>query len=246
MKTFAPVLFFSASCICVAQQPAPSFEVASVRPSTTARTNDAHVDTSPGTLTIRGVSLQFLVEWAWDMPHFQVSGPAWLRDSGFDVVAKSASPVNDDQLRLMLRTLLAERFGMKVHTEKKEMQVYVLTVAKGGPKFHESSTEGPPVFTNAGKGMLVAERVSMPDFAEKISEPLGRPVLDATGLKGRYDIHIDVTAYLTNPGGTGGEIDVMSVLFTALQEQLGVKLESRKDSPEILVVDSASKTPSEN
>ncbi len=211
-----------------------------------ARNNDVHFDTSPVTLTIRGASLQSLVQWAWDMPPFQVSGPAWLRESGFDVVAKSASPVNDDQLRLMLRTLLAERFGMKVHIEKNEMQVYALTVAKGGPKFHESATEGPPVFTNAGKGMLIAERVSMQDFAEKISEPLGRPVIDATGLKGRYDIHIDVTAYLTNPGGSGGEMDVMSVLFTALQEQLGVKLESRKDTPEILVVDSASKTPTEN
>jgi len=86
----------------------------------------------------------------------------------------------------------------------------------------------------------------MSDLAEKISEPLGRPVMDATGLKGHYDIHLDATAYMAAAGNGGGQMDVMSLLLTALQQQLGVKLESRKDTPEILVVDSAEKTPTEN
>lgn len=138
-----------------------------------------------------------------------------------------------------------------MHTERKEVPVYELTIAKGGPKFHESATEGPPVFGNAGKGSLTAERVSMGDFASKVSEPLGRPVIDATGLKGRYDLRIDISAYMAEASATGGEghgqqLDVMSIMFTVLQEQLGVRLEPRKDAVDILVVDHAERTPTEN
>jgi len=84
----------------------------------------------------------------------------------------------------------------------------------------------------------------MSDLAEKISEPLGRPVLDATGMKGHYDIHINALAYMGADGN--GQMDVMSFLFTALRQQLGLKLESGKDTPEILVIDSVQKTPTEN
>ena len=118
------------------------------------------------------------------MPRFQVIGPAWLDDARFDIAAKAAWPADDDQLRLILRTLLADRFGMTVHKEKREMQVYALTVAKSGPKFHETTTEGLPEFTNGGKGSLVANRVTMSELAEKISEPLNRPVIDATDSRG--------------------------------------------------------------
>jgi uncharacterized protein (TIGR03435 family) len=248
MLAHIPVIFILAAASCLAQQPA--FDAASIRPSTHARndineTNDGieFFRVSPGLLTIQGASLRVCIEWAYEIPPFQIQGPDWLKDVGFDIVAKSAGPADEDHMRLMLRTLLAERFGLKTHSEQKEMQVYELTLAKGGPKFHESTTEGPPLFSG-NNGRLVAERVTMSDLAEKISEPLGRPVIDATGLKGRYDIHIDATAYMTSPGSQS--MDVTALLFNALQQQLGVKLESRKDSPQILVVDSVEKTPTEN
>ena len=244
-----PAIFLVAALSCFAQ--APAFDVASVRPSPNAsnglnQLNDGReaIHTSPGSLTIRGASLLMCMQWAYDIPPFQIEGPAWLKDAGFDIVAKAAEPVDDDHMRLMLRTLLATRLGLKAHTERKEMQVYELTLVKGGPKFHESTTEGPPIFSSPGKGALVAERATMSDFAEKISEALGRPVMDATGLKGRYDIHMDATAYMAASGD--GPMDAMGFLFNALQQQLGVKLESRKDTPEILVVDSIEKTPTEN
>jgi uncharacterized protein (TIGR03435 family) len=128
------------------------------------------------------------------------------------------------------------------------MQIYGLTLAKGGPKFQESTDEGPPDFVNGGdRGTLVAHRVTMEDLATKISEPLRRPVLDETGLKGRYEIRIDVTAYMQSEGkGDGQQIDVMSVLFNALQQQLGVKLDSKKENVDILVIDHAEKTATEN
>jgi uncharacterized protein (TIGR03435 family) len=244
-----PAIFLFAALSCFAQMPA--FDVASVRPSPNAanglnQLNDGRepIHTSPGSLTIRGASLRICIQWAYDIPPFQIEGPAWLKDTGFDIVAKAAEPVDDDHMRLMLRTLLAARFGLKAHSERKEMQVYELTLAKGGPKFRESTTEGSPIFSSPGKGALVAERATMSDFAEKISEALGRPVMDATGLKGRYDLHMDATAYMATSGD--GPMDAVGFLFNALQQQLGVKLESRKDTPKILVVDSMEKTPTEN
>jgi uncharacterized protein (TIGR03435 family) len=248
MQAHIPAIFILAAATCLAQTPA--FEAASIRPSTHARndineTNDGleFFRVSPGLLTIQGASLRVCIEWAYEIPPFQIQGPDWLKDVGFDIVAKSSGPADEDHLRLMLRTLLAQRFGLKTHSEQKEMQVYELTLAKGGPKFHESTTEGLPLFSG-NNGRLVAERVTMSDLAEKISEPLGRPVIDATGLKGRYDIHIDATAYMTSPGSQS--MDVTALLFNALQQQLGVKLESRKDSPQILVIDNVEKTPTEN
>ncbi len=241
---FAALPFFLLATIAGAQT--PSFEVASIRPSTTSRVNDVHYDTTPNSLTVRGAALRALIQWAWDVPPFQVEGPGWIDSAGFDVTAKSGTNVTEDQLRLMLRTALASRLGVAVHNDPREMQTYSLTVAKGGPKFKESTSEGPPEFTNAGKGMLVANRVTMAELASKISEPLQKPVIDATGLKGRYDIRIDVTAYMTEAAQGGGSMDVMSILFNALQAQLGVKLDSRKQNVNMLVVDKAEKTPTDN
>jgi uncharacterized protein (TIGR03435 family) len=247
MKTHIPAIFILAAASCLAQ---PAFDAASIRPSPHAGTDYDEMNegrelfrVSPGLLTIHGASLRICIQWAYEIPPFQIQGPDWLKDIGFDIVAKSAGPADEDHLRLMLRTLLAQRFGLKTHSEHKELQVYELTLAKGGPKFHESTTEGPPLFSGNG-GKLLAERVTMGDLAEKISEPLGRPVIDATGLKGHYDIHIDATAYMESSGNDS--MDVKALLFNALQQQLGVKLESRKDTPEILVIDSVEKTPTEN
>jgi uncharacterized protein (TIGR03435 family) len=225
-------------------QTPPAFDVASVRAADGSK-GGSSIQTAPGTLTMRNQSLRNLVLWAYDMPPFQLTAPAWMDDIRFDIAAKAAGPADDDQLRLMLRTLLAERFRLQAHSEYREVPVYALTLAKGGPKFHESTVEGPPDFTR-GKGALIANRVTMAELAEKISEPLGRPVIDATGLKGRYDIRIDITAYAAEQGSGGGDLDVMSILFNALQAQLGVKLEARKDSPEILIVDSVERAPTEN
>jgi uncharacterized protein (TIGR03435 family) len=248
MQAHISAIFIVAAASCCAQK--PSFEAASVRPSPHAGTDYDEVNegqelfrVSPGLLTIHGASPRICIQWAYEIPPFQIQGPDWLKDVGFDIVARAAGPADEDHLRLMLRTLLAERFGLKTHSEHKEVQVYELTLAKGGPKFHESTTEGPPLFSG-NNGRLVAERVTMSDLSEKISEPLGRPVIDATGLKGRYDIHIDATAYMGSSGN--GSMDVTALLFNALQQQPGVKLESRKDTPEILVIDSVERTPTEN
>lgn len=236
------------ACVtCLAQTPAPAFDVASVRAAANGR---PELQVAPGSLTIRNQPLRYLIYWAYDTPPFQITGPDWLNGARFDVVAKAEGTANEAQLRLMLRTLLADRFGLKTHTEKKEMQVYAVTLAKGGPKFTESTSDGPPVFDRGGPTMLTAHNVTVKDLAIQISEPLGRPVLDETGLKGKYEIKIDVSAYMQEAAAAGdkggGQIDVMSVLFNALQAQLGIKLDSRKANVDMLIVDHAEKAPTEN
>lgn len=249
LKTAAPAIALFACLSCLAQTPA--FDVASIRPHVGEMRPD--VQTSPGSLTIRNQTLLYLIQWAYDIPPFRINGPAWLRDARYDVVAKADGGGDDNQLRLMLRTLLANRFGVKTHPEQKEMQVYAITLAKGGPKFPESTDTGPPVFDRGGPTTLTAHRVTMKDLAVQISDPLNRPVIDETGLKGRYEIRIDVSAYMQAAAGGGGgggggdgQIDVMGVLFNALQQQLGVKLESKKENVDLLVIDHAEKTPTEN
>lgn len=232
------------SCFGQASPENPAFDAASIRPSEGGRTQFL---TSPGSLTIRNAQALDILAWAFDIGRAQVSGQELLPTGGFDVVAKSEMGGDDDRLRLMLRRLLAERFDFSAHFEQKEMQAYVLTLLKDGPKFKESTDEGPPEFTNAGRGMLVAHRATMPELADKLSDPLRRPVIDQTGLKGKYEIRIDITGFIPAGGDNGPNPDeVLSILFNAIPAQLGVKLESKKENVKLLVVDRIEKQPTAN
>ncbi len=238
------IALFALTCFGQTSPENPAFDAASIRLSEGGRTQFL---TSPGSLTIRNARALEIVAWAYDIGHLQVSGRDLLPGGGFDIVAKSANGGDEDRLRLMLRRLLAERFGFSAHFEQKEMQAYVLTLQKDGPKFKESTDEGPPEFTNAGRGMLVAHRATMPELADKLSEPLGGPVVDQTGLKGKYEIRIDITGFISAAGDNGPNPDeVLSILFNAIPAQLGVKLESKKENVKLLVVDRMAKQPTEN
>lgn len=235
---------FALTCFGQAPQESPAFDAASIRPSEGGRTQFL---TLPGSLTIRNAQALDIVAWAYDIGRAQVSGQDLLPRGGFDILAKSEKGGDDDRLRLMLRQLLAERFGFTAHFEQKEMQAYVLTLMKDGPTFKESTDEGPPEFTNSGRGMLVAHRATMPELADKLSDPLRTPVIDQTGLKGKYEIRIDITGFIPAAGDNGPSPDeVLSVLFNAIPAQLGVKLESKKVNVKLLVVDRMAKQPTEN
>jgi uncharacterized protein (TIGR03435 family) len=231
-----------------AQTPAPAFEAASIRAGDPRIGGEPNVQVTPGALTIRNQPFFLLVQWAYDVPPAQIDGPAWFRDTPFDVVAKAAGPADETQLRLMLQTLLAQRFGLKLHKEARVMQVYAMTLAKGGPKFQESPTEGTFELERTNRAVLNAHHARMSDLAQGISGEIGRPVVDETGLKGRYEIHMDISPYLTQPsaGNNGVQVDMLGILFTGLQDILGLKLESRKESVDMLVIDHAEKSPTEN
>jgi uncharacterized protein (TIGR03435 family) len=224
-----------------------TFDVASIKPSlgTGGREEGGKRDqitTSPGSLTMRNVTLNSCMKWAYGVQDYQISGPGWTAEERYDIAAKAEAPALDDQLKLMLQTLLAERFKLTFHRQSKEFSVLALTVAKGGPKFHESEGEGESSF-QTGKASATAKRVAMPQFAEQLSGPLRMPVLDMTGLKGRYDFMVDLLPYA--PERPDSPVDIIAIVITALQEQLGLKVESRKSPIEVLVVDRAER-PSEN
>ncbi|HVY94806.1 MAG TPA: TIGR03435 family protein [Bryobacteraceae bacterium] len=248
MKTKFIIPIFAAS-LCFAAQPAtePAFEAASIHANPESGKPD--IQQTPGSLTIRNQPYRVLIEWAWDISSVQIEGPSWINDRRFDIVAKASGPANEAQLRLMLRRLLADRFGLKFHMDSRPISSFALTVAKGGPKFQESSGEGTMKFENTNSFMLVAHHVTMADLAHSIANEAGRPVIDETGLKGRYEIRMDLTPYVQRAaeanGGSPGQVDPAAILFNGLQELLGLKLESRKAPVDVFVIDHL-EGPSEN
>jgi uncharacterized protein (TIGR03435 family) len=233
----------------------PRFEVASVK-TTVARTDgmggNESIVAHPGSLTMRRVRLRACIRWAYDLKEYQVAGLNWMGSPGwlggdvarYEIEAKAAAGTTVAELRLMLRTLLAERFAVRVHRETREVPAYLLTVYKQGPdlKASEDSTgEGTP---GVRGGVLSLTKTSMAEFAEWLSGPMGAPVVDATKLQGRFDLSINEAPYLPASGAT--REDSQYAFVKAIQEQLGLKLEKRSTPIEMLIVDSAEKTPTGN
>jgi uncharacterized protein (TIGR03435 family) len=180
-----------------------------------------------------------LLTYAYNIRPHQLSGaPAWTSDARFDIEAKAegASPA---QVRQMLQTLLAERFHLAAHRETREQPGYALVVAKGGPRLRESKAEATQM-DGKGPGQIGAEKVPMTMLARGLQNILERFVLDETGLTGEYDFELKWLPERLVEQRPGDEppADVSGPsIFTALQEQLGLKLEARKGPVEIVVVD---------
>ena len=233
--------------------PPQAFEVASLKP--TAETGRGmSLNRSPGgRFTTTNASLEMLIEFAYDVRSHQVSGgPKWLESEGFDIVAKAenANPSTED-LRAMVQKLLEDRFKLALHRETKELLEFALAVGKGGPKLHASGKDETRI-SGGGKGRTIYEKASMATLAWNLSQRLGRTVVDRTGLKGDFDFALEWAPGEDEPRKkiNGVEIppptDISGPsVFTALQEQLGLKLESTKGPVEILVIDRAER-PSAN
>ena len=161
-RTIATLLLIAA-CEGFGQQ-SPAFDAASVKPNTSHPVNGegrprTAVNASPGSLNLQNMTLSQCIQWAYNVPGFQVTGPSWIESERYDIVAKAAGPAPNDQLRLMLQTLLKERFKLTFHRDRKDLPGYALLVAKGGPKLHESATEGEPVF-KPNRAIMTAERMT--------------------------------------------------------------------------------------
>jgi uncharacterized protein (TIGR03435 family) len=238
-------------------QAAPAFEVASVKPSAPGTRGRSILRSPGGRFTATNAPLRDLVQNAYGVQDFQISGrPTWFNTERYDIVAKAEGDVSVAQSRLMLQTLLADRFNLALHRETKELPVYVLVVAKNGPKFSQSKpgeSESDTGFrTSAANGPVTARKVLISEFAKVLSGELGRAVLDRTGLTGYFDFTFQWApdSNRTPPGdGDGGRaVDTVPPpdttgpsLFTAIQEQLGLKLEPSKGPVEILAIDHAEK-----
>jgi uncharacterized protein (TIGR03435 family) len=233
-----------ASYAQLAQDAAPlAFDVASVKPNRTGESS-THIGHVGGTLTVTNATLKYCILRAYGIADAQVSGPAWLDTERYDIVAKAAADATNDQHPLRLRALLAERFRLAVHCETKEASVYALVVAKNGPKIKKEFGEGDGDIAS-NRGHVTAKAVSMNHLATFLAGPraaLGLVVNNQTGLDGLYSFTLDWTPEGINPSGPDSPPPIM----TALQEQLGLKLETRKALVEILFIDHVEKVPTEN
>ncbi len=236
-------------CPAICQQAAvslPSFEVASVRPSAPNAPGGESGHFRTGKIGFENTRLKSLIEEAYNVKDYQIAGPDWLGSLRFDVTATMPVGTPRDRMRLMLQQLLVERFKLAIHRETKDLPKYALVVSKNGPKMKAASPGGTDM--RSGFGHVEASNISMSGLAEKLSSLLSRPVFDETGLTGGFNFTLDFTPE-TPEQTPNDKIETAAngpSIFTAVQEQLGLKLESRKGPLEVLVLDHIEKVPTEN
>jgi len=247
------ILVLAVTCLAQAQV----YEVASIKPSVGG--GPAGPRTSAGgRLNATNTTLKSLIEFAWNVRSYQISGgPPWLDSAGWDIVANPETPVNPsqaniDHFRAMMRSLLEDRFKLAVHTEEKSLPVYALVASKGGTKLKPA--DGPAAPTDGrlhmSNGQLIGQKIGLRFVVQMLSEYLGRPVTDRTGLTGFYDLKLQWTPdpterALPSDAGQTPPDPAGPTLFTAIKEQLGLKLESDKAPVRVLIIDKAEKA-SEN
>ena len=241
MRTKMLLGMVSLAIACGARSaPAQTFAVASIRPSAEAVRfeSDGETTFTPDSVRMRDVTIETCIKWAYGVQKAQVSGPSLLTSERYDIVAKADDAANDEQKRLMMRALLTERFQLSFHTERKEMHSFALGLAKGGPKLKQATPDEVPFRQNSRMG-TVARATTMQEFADFLSGPVERPVVDKTGLAGRWDFAFDFTNYMTDePKGLD---DFLQVLNITLQGEVGLKLEPEKDVVDVMVIDHVSK-----
>jgi uncharacterized protein (TIGR03435 family) len=218
---------------------AQEFEVASVKVNKSGLMASS-LERSGGQLTLRNVTLRESIEFAYGIldKHYALSGPAWLDSDRYDMVAKTPASTPREQVLIMLRGLLAQRFQLKMHREPREFRIYDMVVARGGPKVTAATGERSN-FT-FGAGHVAASEMSMAEFADRLGGPvfqLGIPVMNSTGLPGTFNFTLDWSA---------DDASSKPSLFTAVEEQLGLKLTPTKRMIDIWLVDHAERVPVEN
>jgi uncharacterized protein (TIGR03435 family) len=223
----------------------PSFEVASVKPSPPPEGDLIYINLGTvrnGEVTFGNASLSDIIKFAYGLVgDAQLEGPDWIRSKavGFDIIAKAPPKTPREDLLLMVKTLLNERFHLKFHLEPRSFSHLVLSVAKNGPKMKEVAADPPQSHGPALLGHIVHPQISMYTLSLLLSRQMQTVVIDRTGLKGVYEIDLKWTP-------EGSEVDNGPTIYTALQEQLGLRLESRKDPVDVMVVESADRVPVEN
>lgn len=258
----------------------PSFEVATIKPSDSGQRGQSIINQPGGRLVIRGMPVLGMVTFAYNVSSFQVTdGPGWMSNDRWDIEARAEEgsvpppvfppdPTKPNPMALRLQSLLEDRFQLKLHRDAKELPIYELTIAKGGPKIKlnsdqtpfqvpERGAQPPPVQSGTmprfsmrvGRGSMEAVGLEIRDVAQMFSNLLGRTVVDKTGLKGLYDVKMTWApdpALQGPPGADAPPVDPSGPsIFTAVQEQLGLKLDSAKGPVEVIVIDSVER-PTEN
>lgn len=217
---------------------AQSFEVTSVRPSGVAsggeRSGRPNVNVAADRVILRNHTLLDCVQWAYDVKEYQVTGPDWIRSEKYEITGKAAAAVPIAELRLMLRRLLEERFQLALHRESKDMPVLAIVPSRNGTKLREAAGDTEPGMRVLGPGLRVSfTDQPITDLAGFLSTlaAVDRPVLDRSGMTGRYSFTLDLNEAVKPAAEAAPSIS------TVLQEQLGLRLEGRRSAVDMLVID---------
>lgn len=270
---------FHVAVVCLAvrafaQTPSPSsaFDAVAIKPAAPSANGRIMVGIqggpgtpNPGQMNFWNISIGDLIQNAYNVKNFQVSGPDWLWSERFDITAKVPSGATKEQGRVMMQNMLAQRFRLVLRRSTTEASIYGLVVAKGGPKLKEAET-GPAATPKRmmmmdGSGLLKMDLkgATMSALVDMLGGQVDRPVTDATGLTGSYDIAMefapDPAIMGMKMGGIGQpppvtgnapDLNGAPMIFSALTDQLGLKLEARKGPVEHLVIETVEKAPTEN
>lgn len=249
---FALVLFGAAAVgLAQTRDHQARFEVASVKID---KSGAFSFKLTPGRITTI-ISMQGLIQYAFGAPQYQLAGlPTWAESEKYSIVATMPADTNNTTLRLMMQDLLQTRFHFLAHREKKELPVYVLLLARNGPKFQiekRQKKDGDGQVGGGGRGRLGGIKVSAFDLAESLAAELGRPVLDQTGIDGLFDFRLvwtpDETQRATtelSPNERSATVDPNGAsIFAAVQEQLGLRLAPQRGQVGVWVIDHIDQLP---
>jgi len=219
------VLLCGAAGVCA--QSSPAFEAVSVKPSPPWQPGlKAGVTFDETHFSAHFMTMQSLIISAYDLPAYSIVGmQRWFTSAGFDIEATMPPGTTKEQIKPMMQSMLADRFGMKAHRETREAPVYALVVAKDGPRMKRSTASQFSV--RPGRGHMEFYRVDMQLLIRNLTEPSDRPIIDRTGLDGYFDVTLDRSS----------DADKGPSIFTAVQEQLGLRLDARKMPVEYFVID---------
>jgi len=244
MKKIA--LFIAMTALALAQTPdsqkKAAFEVASIKPTAT-KDGSFTFDFPPGgRFSGRNLTVHNLLRIAYALQDYQISGgPAWIASAGFDIQARAAEgELPREQVLQMVQVMLADRFHLAIHRETRQLPIYALVVGKNGPRLQAADNSVGP--SKMMKGQLIVRKMSMTSLASILAFDLKRPVMDETALNGEFAFTLEWTPSLSEPDAGPSS---RPSLFTAVQEQLGLKLESTKGPVEVLVINHV-EMPSEN
>jgi uncharacterized protein (TIGR03435 family) len=220
------------------------FEVAAINPANIVKITAGATSSSRvggGRFEVRGFTLKALVKMAYRIQDYQISGgPKWFDSETYDIDAKFPAGATDQQVPQMLQSLLADRFHLAFHHETRTVSAYELVAAKNGPTLHEAPADKGQGL-GSGPRMIRSKGASMAALVDKLGEMLECPVVDRTGLQGIYAFDLAFAPIQPDPSGN----DSGPSIFSALQEQMGLKLEKTKAPVEVTVIDRAEK-PSAN
>ena len=252
------LIFFANQCHCQNPPAAPAFEVASITPckpgtpEPPGEHNGMVRFTFPGgRFEARATSVKFLMEWSYDLlPSQHSNGPTWMENDRFDIVAKAPGNATDDEMKWMVRALLAERFQLKFHRETREAPILILMPGKTPPKLFPPKDDEKHSLkiipkTNDDRKVIsyrvVATRFSFAQLNQTFARQLGRVIVNQTGLDGDFDFELE----LTPDENTPNPLDP-SLVVSAMRDQLGLTLKSQKGPVDYLVIDSAEKVTAGN